>query len=178
MHSARVVGVPLMQLKKGHGGLHGQGEIQARRANGEKDGRARGLWMRCHPRTTAGTGVGAAAVALPTLLPLLTRSSDHTLMHVARTRIQTRGEAANRRAPESDLRSFHHACQCQCHRFLPTASTIHNRLLHGPRRSLPAEDAVTSISLPYRTDRAHVTIIECTSDRGGLVVRGWPLSGF
>jgi hypothetical protein len=42
----------LLQLKKGHSGLHSQGEIQARRANGEKDGRTRGLWMRCHPRTT------------------------------------------------------------------------------------------------------------------------------
>jgi hypothetical protein len=34
--------------EKGIGGLHGQGEIHARRANGEKDGRTRGLWMRCH----------------------------------------------------------------------------------------------------------------------------------
>lgn len=99
-----------MQLKKGHDGLHGQGEIQARRANGEKDGRARGLWMRCHPRTTAGAGgcwCCCSRWRSHYLLLLSSRSSDHTLMHVARTRIQTRWQAANRREPQSDPRAFH-----------------------------------------------------------------------
>jgi hypothetical protein len=41
------------------------------------------------------------------LLLLSSRSSDHTLMHVVRTRIQTRWQAANRREPESDPRAFH-----------------------------------------------------------------------
>jgi hypothetical protein len=59
----------------------------------------------------------------------------------------------------------------------PTASTIHNRLLHGPRRCLPAADAVTPISLPYWTDRAHVTIIECASSGGALVVKGGRCQG-
>jgi hypothetical protein len=98
-----------MQPKKGHDGLHGQGEIQARRANGEKDGRARGLWMRCHPRTTAGAGgcwCCCSRWRSHYLLLLSSRSSDHTLMHVARTRIQTRWQAANRREPESDPRRF------------------------------------------------------------------------
>jgi hypothetical protein len=53
------------------------------------------------------------------LLLLSSRSSDHTLMHVARTRIQTSWEAANRRESKSDPRAFvSPACQRQCHRFL------------------------------------------------------------
>jgi hypothetical protein len=100
-----------MQLKKGHSG---QGEIQARRANGEKDGRTRGLWMRCHPRTTVLLVLVLVQVLLAValllsliLLPLSSKSSDHTLMHVVRPRIQTRWQAANRREPHSDPRSFH-----------------------------------------------------------------------